>query len=65
MAEGHQRDAWDRTSAIMATVLNSQRGKGQRAIQPRELNPFLHAAAKDRTSDVKYLAALCGVTKQA
>lgn len=40
MAQGADRMAWNRTSAILAMLANVNRKKGSRAILPRVFNPY-------------------------
>lgn len=42
MAEGRQRDEWDKLSLIIATIHNTQpfRGKNARTWHPRDFNPY-------------------------
>jgi hypothetical protein len=42
MAEGACRERWDRTTAIQATIINSNphRRNPNRVVQPAELNPY-------------------------
>ena len=44
MAEGRRRDAWDRTSHVLATLINLHKTKG-RPVTAAECNPFTAATA--------------------
>jgi hypothetical protein len=61
MFRGKEVRQWWHTAHLMAAVLNSQRGKGQRAVTPRELHPYMtHGAGGtpvDRTNIGSLLAA--------
>lgn len=54
MAEGRQRDEWDRASSIMAMIANTARDKKTRPrpFQPRDFNPFALAPARRRAADL-------------
>lgn len=45
MAEGRRRDAWDRTSHMLALLINLHKTKGRR-VTPAECNPFTGAASR-------------------
>jgi hypothetical protein len=65
MVEGKQREAWDHTSAIIASLFNCQRGKHDKALSPAQFNPFLMKAARKnrpKIKDVRFLAGLMGAT---
>ncbi len=65
MVEGKQREAWDHTSALIASLFNCQRGKGDKALSPAQFNPFLMKAARKnrpKIKDVRFLAGLMGAT---
>ena len=50
MAEGRSRSLWGHTSAVIATILNVNRGKGKAAIRPDRVNPWESTkAGKQRT----------------
>ena len=40
MAEGRQRDAWDRHSLLLALVRNAMRGANEKAFRASDFNPF-------------------------
>lgn len=40
MSIGRQREAWDRTSAVLAVLINVNRTDDRKAITPLELNPL-------------------------
>ncbi len=40
MAEGKCREHWNHTSSILAVLINANRGKGDRAVKPSDLNPY-------------------------
>jgi len=48
MVEGRQREAWDRTSSVMAMIANTARDKKTRPrpFQPADFNPFTQRRAK-------------------
>jgi hypothetical protein len=54
MAEGRQRDEWWRTSELMAwigdAIGGAVAGKDHKAIDPRELNPFLAKRARQENA---------------
>ena len=41
MAEGRLHAEWAQTAQISAILLNQWRGKGDRAVQPSQVNPML------------------------
>lgn len=40
MWRAREREAWNHTSFILATLYNAQRGKGQAVVKPWSLNPL-------------------------
>ena len=44
MADAAESAAWDRTSAIMTTILNVNRGRGQSPYRIDHFNPFKKTA---------------------
>lgn len=64
MVEGKRRDAWDRTSHLLAFIANAQRTKRDKMITAAECNPYLVDDLKrnrPKSRDVKQLARFCGV----
>jgi hypothetical protein len=47
MADGRGRERWEHTSSILAVLINVNRGKGDRAVKPSELNPYTARKKKD------------------
>lgn len=45
MAEGHRRQQWDHTAAVLAMLYNAFRGRGQRALEPADFHPFVEKKA--------------------
>jgi hypothetical protein len=43
MAQGRQRDEWDRFALLIATLRNLQRGKGTRPTAVADVHPFMRA----------------------
>jgi len=65
MVEGRQREAWNHTSHILATLLNVNRGsRHAKTFSPAELNPYLQSEARanrPRIKDVGLLARMFGL----
>jgi hypothetical protein len=40
MAEARGREAWNHTSALLATIININRPKGKSAVKAETLNPY-------------------------
>jgi hypothetical protein len=58
MAEGREKSAWQRTSALMALTVNMQKTKGKPA-QPSDFNPFAaHTAKQGVKLDANVLGSL-------
>lgn len=56
MAEGKQRDAWARTSSLMALIANANRDpKKHRAFRPTDFDPFSLTQAPKQKVDVSIL----------
>lgn len=68
MAEGRQREAWNHTSHILATLLNVNRGsRHAKTFSPAELNPYLQSSAKSnrpKIRDVALLAQMFGLNPE-
>lgn len=65
MVEGKQREAWNHTSHILATVLNVNRGsRHAKTFSPAECNPYLQSDARanrPQIKDVGLLARMFGL----
>ena len=67
MATGREREAWDHTAAIMATIINSNPFSDAPAVDPLALNPYRQDEGRQvrptRTIDSVDLAQMwCGQT---
>jgi len=53
-AENVDRAAWNHTAAIVSTIMNVLRGKGQKSVTPESLNPY--HKGKDKSMDRETMA---------
>ena len=63
MAEAKQENEWTHTAHIIATILNVNRGKGQKAVKPSELMPGASQKTNRIPMDKESLKSLAGIKK--
>ena len=49
MVEGRQRDQWNHTAQVLAMLYNAFRGRGARALEPRQFHPLAQKEAAPMT----------------
>ena len=50
MHDGHGRDTWQRTSQVLAVLINAHRDPKSKTVTPEDLNPY--AQKRSHRSDV-------------